>query len=79
MATMLDQELRTFEAKRSELLGRSREKFVLIKGDKIIDILDSHADALKRGYENFGNQPFLVKQILDVDVPQNYTSFQIRF
>lgn len=79
MSTLLDVELRTFEAKRSELLGRAREKFVLIKGDQLIDIFESQVDALKRGYEKFGNQPFLVKQVLDVDVPQNYTSFQIRF
>ena len=72
MPTRLDLELRTFEAKRSDLLGCAAEKFVLIKGDQLMGIFESHVDALKRGYERFGNHPFLVKQVLDVDIPQNY-------
>lgn len=72
MPTMLDLEIRTFEARRSELLGRAAEKFVLIKGDQVLGIFESQADALNDGYGRFGNQPFLVKQVLDVDVLQNY-------
>lgn len=72
MPTVFDLELRTFEATRLELLGCTAEKFVLIKRDQLIGIFESHVDALKRGYEGFGNQPFPVKQVLDVDIPQNY-------
>ena len=72
MPTRLDLELRTFEARRVELLGRAAEKFVIIKGDQLIGVFESPMEALKRGYERFGNQPFLVKQVLDVDIPQNY-------
>ena len=72
MPTRLNLELRTFEAMRLELLGRAAEKFVIIKGDQLIGVFESPMEALKRGYERFGNQPFLVKQVLDVDIPQNY-------
>jgi|CXWL01.1.fsa_nt_gi hypothetical protein len=72
MPSLLEWELRTFEAKRLELLGRAVEKFVLIRGDQVLGIFESQTDALKRGYERFGNQPFLVKQVLEVDIPQNY-------
>ena len=34
-------------------------------------------DALKQGYELFDAEPFLVRQIVEVQVPQNFTSFQV--
>ena len=77
MATKLDGEIRYFEATRDQLLGKAKGKFVLIKGDKLIDIFESQIDAIKVGYEKFGNEPFLVKQILEVDTPQNFTSYQM--
>lgn len=72
MPTLLDLELRTFEAMRLELLGRAARQFALIKGDQLVGMFECQTDALKCGYERFGNQPFLVKQVLDVDVPQDY-------
>ena len=38
-------------------------KYVLIKGDKVFDFFSSYDDAIKRGYEEFGLEAFLVKQI----------------
>jgi len=77
MGTKLDRELATYRSHREELLGRANGKFVLIKGDRLVSIFDSPRDALQRGYEEFGNHPFLVKQVVEVEVPQNYTSFQL--
>jgi hypothetical protein len=77
MADDLVTELKTYEAHRNELLGSSLGKYVLIKGQRIVDAFDSVQDALKRGYEEFGNQPFFVRQVLEVDVPANFTSFQL--
>jgi hypothetical protein len=77
MPTALEEELKTFEAHRTELLGRAKGQFVLIKGNRIVDTFVSQEDALKRGYQEFGNSPFLVKQILDVELPMNFTSFLI--
>ncbi len=77
MTTKLDKELQTYEAHREELLGSNRGKFVLIKGERLVGTFESQQDAIERGYEEFGNEPFLVKQILDVDVPFNFTSFLV--
>jgi len=77
MTTKLDHELATYAAHREELLGSARGKFVLIKGERLVGTFESQQDAIERGYEEFGNEPFLVKQILEVDVPFNFTSFLV--
>ena len=74
MVQVLEHELRTYEANREQLLGTSNGKYVLIKGDQIVGIFDSNLDAIRQGYEKFGNVPFLVKQVLEVETPQNFTS-----
>ena len=70
-------EMETFRSHRDELLGRAQGKYVLIKNARVMDVFESHADALHRGYQEFGTEPFLVKQIVDVEVPQNFASFQV--
>lgn len=77
MTTGLEQELETFEHKRSELLGIAKGKYALVKGDSVVDVFEGIQDALKRGYELYGNAPFLVKQVLEFDLPANFTSFNI--
>ena len=42
---MLDQEIKYYESQREKLLASDRDKFVLIKGEKIIGIYDSEAAA----------------------------------
>ena len=76
MAT-LDVEMKTFEQHLPALLGEHRGQFVLIKDARVVDTFASLDDALKRGYEEFESAPFLVQQILEVDMPQNFTSFQL--
>jgi len=71
---MLDTELQTYEAQLARLLGQDRGKYVLIKGERVVDVFSSIDDALKQGYELFEAEPFLVRQILEVQVPQNFTS-----
>jgi len=74
MLEMLKKELQTYEAKKSELIGRSKGKFALIKDNEVIVIFDTKIDAIRQGYERFGNVPFFVKQIVEIDIPQNFTS-----
>lgn len=74
MAVSLEKELRTYESNRERLIGASNGKFVLIRGSEVEDVFDSQLDAIRRGYERFGNVPFLVKQILEVESPQSFTS-----
>ncbi len=77
MPRPLEQEQATFDAHRAELLGRAKGKYVLIKGSKILGDFTDIQEALKNGYERFGNQPFLVKLVAEVDAPLSFTSHQI--
>jgi len=77
MATLLDEELRTYEKHRAKLLSDSEGKYVLVKGQRLVDVYESQEEALKRGYQEFGNEPFLVKQIVEVELPLNFATFQL--
>ena len=77
MTPKLERELKTFDQHRAELVAKARDQFVLIKGDDVVGTFFSYEDALKAGYERFGAQPFLVKQIVEIDVPVNFTSLHV--
>jgi hypothetical protein len=72
--TALDKELDFFEANRAMLLGKARGEYALIHGDELIGTFVSKEDAINAGYEKFGNTPFLVKLITEVDEVLNFTS-----
>ncbi len=74
MEKLLEKELRTYEEQKSKLLGKSKGKFALVKDDQVIDVFENRIDAIRQGYERFGNVPFLTKKIVEIDIPQNYTS-----
>ena len=74
MAQLLDSELRVYEQNRDQLLESAEGKFVLIHCDQVVGIYDSKMDAIAAGYQQFGNVPFLVKQILKVEPPLNFIS-----
>lgn len=67
MPNLLDEEFQTFEKHKSDLLSDNVGRFVLIKGDQIIDVFDTQLDAVRQGYKRFGNVPFLAKKIVDVE------------
>ena len=76
-AAELESELQYFEAHRAELVESARGKYALIKGDQLGGIYVDRNEAIRAGYEQFGNEPFLVKEILEVDIPLNFTSFNL--
>ena len=75
--TILAKELDTYQLHREELLGRAKGMFVLIKSDRIVDVFVNEEDALRRGYEELGNVPFLVKHVLEVELPLNFTTYVV--
>lgn len=75
---ILAEELETYEKNKQNLLRDNRGKYVLIKGKEVINVFDTQADAVKVGIDKFGNSPFLVKKIQEVDTPQNFTSNHIK-
>lgn len=78
MVNVLSKEIETYEKNKQRLLKESGGKFVLIKGEEIINVFDTSSDAIKVGIDKFGNTPFLVKQILEIEPTQNFTSNLIR-
>ena len=69
---ILDAEFKTYEQNLDHLLGTAEGKFVLIYDSRMIGIYDSKMDAIAAGYQQFGNVPFLVKQILRIEAPLNF-------
>lgn len=69
--------METYRAHHKALLGEAKGQYVLIKDGTILGTFTSIDDALKRGYEEFGAEPFLVKEVTEVDEPLYFTSFQI--
>ena len=74
MAKLLEKEILTYEQNKDELIGKSKGKYVLIKDDQVVGVFESQADAIREGYDRFGNVPFLVKQIVKFEVPLSFTS-----
>jgi hypothetical protein len=71
----LEKELETYRNNLPELKGENEGRFVLIRGDQVIDVFSSYDDALKAGYTQFGLQPFLVKKIQAVEQAQFISRF----
>ncbi len=74
MVTRLGDEIACYEANLRELFGEHPNKFVLIKGSSIIDIFVTELDAIKRGFERYGNEPFLVRRVTSGEAPILFTS-----
>lgn len=73
----LQEEVEFFDRKRLELLERAPGKYALIKGSELIGIFDTEIQAARTGYLQIGNEPFLIKQIVEADVPLIFTSFNL--
>jgi len=71
---LLSKEIETFNKNKEVLLRDSSGKFVLIKDNEVVDVYDSQNDAIKVGIDKFGNSPFLVKKIEEIEHTQNFTS-----
>ncbi len=71
---LLKAEIEHYETIRDELLGKARGQYALIHGRELIDTFASKDDAIKRGYELFGNVPFLVKRVSEMEEVLFFTS-----
>ena len=74
---VLQPELDYFETRRLELLAEAPGKYALIKGAALLGIYETELDAVRAGYQQIGNAPFLVKRIVEADVPLIFTSFNL--
>jgi hypothetical protein len=60
----LQTELNFYEKNKQEYLKLYNGQFVLIKGEQLIGTFTTDAEAYRAGLEKFGNEPFLIKQVL---------------
>ena len=60
-------ELKAFEARKSELLDVAEGKFAVFKGAEFLGVFDTPAAAYDAGVVKYGNVPFLVKQVRKQD------------
>ena len=72
----LEQEIKTFEENKENLLAEKRDRFVLIKGKEVVSDFASFEDALSDGYKRYGNEEFLVKQVIDPE-PVNFFTREV--
>jgi hypothetical protein len=69
---ILAQELAAYARHKDAMLGSNASRWVLIKGDLVVAYFDTSGDAIEAGYRQFGNVPFLVKQILVAESVANF-------
>jgi hypothetical protein len=69
----LEQELKTFHEQKNHLLEKYKDRYVLIKGDKVIADFESRSDALREGYKQFRQSEFLVKKVEEVEQVNFFT------
>jgi hypothetical protein len=65
----LEQELAAYKSRLPELHDQQGQ-FALIQGNVLAGVYGTYDDALRAGYEAFGLQPFLVKQIQIIEQVQ---------
>lgn len=56
-----------YDAHKQEYVKVYKNQFVLIKDENFIGAFTTEAEAYKAGVEHFGNQPFLIKQVVEND------------
>ena len=66
---VLEQELRFFDLKKSDLLEHNKGQYALIKGDKLIGTYTTEAEAYSQGIQQLGNVAFLIKLVADTEEP----------
>jgi hypothetical protein len=70
----LQDELAFYNANVATLVSEHRDEFVLIRDKKIVGFFATSREALDRGYKEFGNEPFLVRQCSEVQRRVLFTS-----
>jgi hypothetical protein len=72
---VLEQELQTFQRELPALLAdpTKRGKYALVHGNTVEGVYPSLDAALDAGYDRFGLEPFLVKEIIEHEEPSYFS------
>ena len=76
-AMPLEQELQYYSAHKIELLEHHQGQFALIKGDALLGTYTTLEEAFDAGVKALGNQPFLIKQVLETDEVIQYPALAV--
>ncbi len=68
-----DREIASFDRVRTSLCDQFPGKYVAIVGDEVEGPCDSFRDALRSGYARFGLGPLYIKQLVEQEVPAEFT------
>lgn len=65
---ILEQEVAFYRAHKKELLRLHKGKFVLIKGERLVDVFETARSAYAGGLKEFGNVPFLIQEVREREI-----------
>ncbi len=66
----IKKELQYFEKIKADLLKTNKGQFALIKGEELLGTFSTMEEAYKQGVDRFGVEPFLIKQIVEIEEKQ---------
>lgn len=71
----LERELETFRRELPTLLqdAGKRGQYALVHGEQVHGVWPTVDEALEAGYQTFGLDPFLVKEVTDNETPQYFS------
>lgn len=73
----LQTEPQFYETNKQEYLKLYTGQVVLIKGEQFIGSFTTEKEAYGAGVEQFGNQPFFIKQVLENDAAVSYPALTV--
>jgi hypothetical protein len=74
MGMALEQELATFQRELPRLLNEGKEgRFALVHGDTVDSDWETRERALEAGYDRFGLEPFMIREITEHEQPKVFS------
>jgi hypothetical protein len=73
----LEQETAYFEEKKAEWLQHYTGQFALVHGDELLGTFTQFDEAFDAGVKRLGNQPFLIKQIVETETPVQFPALVV--
>jgi hypothetical protein len=73
----LEQETAYFEAHKAELLEHNRGQFAVIHEDRLLGAYTRFDEAFEAGIQIVGNRPFLIRQIVEDEIPQQFPALAV--
>lgn len=74
---ILKKELEYFKKNIIDYLKHYKNSFVLIKGNEFGGSFTTEKEAYDEGVRKFGNEPFLIKQVLDKEETVSFSSLYL--